>query len=222
MNRALACPLCQLADGRPFYYDTSKRNRQGAGVHYARCPVCQLVFMLPHQFLSPDKEKAVYDFHENSPDDLHYRRFLNRLCAPMLALIPANSRGLDFGSGPGPTLSLLFVEAGHSMAIYDPFYAPEPQPLQERYTFITATEVVEHLHQPRFELERLWSCLQPDGLLGIMTKRVLDKTAFASWHYKNDPTHVCFFALETFEWLANHWGAELTVLAKDIVLFKKR
>ena len=108
------------------------------------------------------------------------------------------------------------------MAIYDPFYAPDAQPLQQKYNFITTTEVVEHLHRPRQELERLWSCLKQNGLLGIMTKRVADQATFANWHYKNDPTHVCFFALETFEWLATHWGAKLTVLDKDIVLFAKR
>ena len=216
------CPLCKTENGRFFYHDNSKRNRQGAGVDYYQCSNCQLVFLLPHQFLSPDAEKAVYDLHENSPDDPHYRRFLNRLCAPMLSRLSPQSDGLDFGSGPGPTLSLMFAEAGHSITIYDPFYAPNPQALTQQYDSITATEVVEHLHRPRHELAQLWSCLRPNGLLGIMTKRVMSQAAFANWHYKNDPTHVCFFALETFEWLADHWGASLEILDKDIVLLTKK
>lgn len=214
------CPLC-FATGRPFFHDTSPRNRGGQGVAYHRCPTCQLVYMLPHQFLSAAAEKEVYGFHENSPDDPAYRRFLGRLYTPMIERLSPQSSGFDFGSGPGPTLSVMFAEAGHTMAIYDPFFAPDKRPFRHQYDFVTATEVVEHLHQPRQELDRLWNCLKPGGLFGIMTKRVRDQQAFASWHYKNDPTHVCFFALDTFQWLADHWQAHLEILGKDTVLFTK-
>ncbi|MEJ1338620.1 MAG: class I SAM-dependent methyltransferase [Candidatus Sedimenticola sp. (ex Thyasira tokunagai)] len=206
------CPSCLTVGGGSFYQD--RRD-------YFRCPVCCLVFVPPHQFLPPQEEKAVYDLHENSAFDSGYRRFLNRLFIPLSQCLVPHSNGLDFGSGPEPTLSLMFEEVGHSMEIYDPFYAPEIKPLQLNYDFITATEVVEHLHHPRRELDRLWSRLKPNGLLGIMTKRVINRESFSSWHYKNDPTHVCFFSLETFQWYAEHWRAELTVPEKDVVLFKK-
>ena len=115
----------------------------------------------------------------------------------------------------------MFEEAGHSMEIYDPFFAPETILFQRQYDFIVASEVVEHLHYPRRELDRLWSCLKPNGLLGIMTKRVIDREAFSRWHYKSDPTHVCFFSTETFQWLADHWRSILTFPGKDVVLFTK-
>ena len=115
----------------------------------------------------------------------------------------------------------MFTEAGHTMRIYDPFYAPDTTPFQQQYDFITTSEVAEHLHQPRQELDRLWSCLKPHGVLGIMTKRVEERDAFSRWHYKNDPTHVCFFSTETFAWLADYWGAELTVCGRDVVVFRK-
>lgn len=206
------CPLCRTSEGRPFCQDSRE---------YLCCPVCCVVFVLPHQFLSPKEEKAVYDQHENSADDVRYRHFLGRLFGPLSQRLAPASLGLDFGSGPGPTLSLMFEEAGHSMKLFDPFYAPEIEPLQQQYDFITASEVVEHLHHPQWELERLWSCLKPNGLLGIMTKRVMDEEAFSRWHYKNDPTHVCFFSIETFRWLAAHWRATLTVPGNDVVLFTK-
>jgi len=107
------------------------------------------------------------------------------------------------------------------MRIYDPYYAPDTEWLQQQYDFITASEVVEHLRQPRVELDRLWSCLKPNGVIGIMTKRVLGRDAFSRWHYKNDLTHVCFFSTETFVWLADYWGAELTVVGNDVVVFRK-
>jgi len=207
------CPLCQLAPGEPFAQDAKR--------HYLQCPICRLVFVPADYFLTPEAEKKVYDQHQNSPDDLGYRRFLSRLFTPLSQRLPPNSHGLDFGSGPGPTLSVMFQEIGHSMAIYDPFYAPDPTPLSQMYDFVTATEVVEHLHTPHQELDLLWSRLQPGGTLGIMTKRVLNAEAFPQWHYKNDPTHVSFFSAETFEWLAQHWGADLTFIGKDVVLFAK-
>lgn len=212
MNDSKICPLCQQSAGKPFFQDSRD---------YFRCTNCALVFVLPDQFLSPAAEKAVYDQHQNSPDDLAYRRFLGRLFEPVSQRIAPHSSGFDFGSGPGPTLSVMFTEAGHTMRIYDPFYAPDTTPFQQQYDFITTSEVVEHLHQPRQELDRLWACLKPNGVLGIMTKRVEDRDAFSRWHYKNDPTHVCFFSTETFAWLADYWGAELTVCGKDVVVFRK-
>ena len=71
------------------------------------------------------------------------------------------------------------------------------------------------------ELERLWSLLQPGGWLGIMTKLVSDQTAFANWHYKNDPTHVCFFSADTWRWWAREHDASLEILGADVILLRR-
>ncbi len=108
------------------------------------------------------------------------------------------------------------------MTLYDPFFAPDDSTLtNETYDFITASEVVEHLHHPKQTFEILWACLKPGGLLGIMTKQVIDLPMFSQWHYKQDPTHVCFFSKDTFAWLAHHWQAEYRIIGKDVVLFSK-
>lgn len=206
------CPLCQAAEGESYYQDSRD---------YYRCPVCSLVFVLPCQFLSAEEEKSEYDLHENTADDPGYRRFLARLFDPVAQRLSPHSSGLDFGAGPEPVLASMFEEAGYSMEVYDHFYASAPELLQRQYDFIVASEVVEHLHHPRRELDRLWSCLKPEGTLGIMTKRVIDQDAFSRWHYKRDPTHVCFFSIETFQWLADYWHAALIVPRKDVVLFAK-
>ncbi len=181
--------------------------------------------MPPEYHLSSTAEKAEYDLHQNSPWDEGYRRFLSRLFDPVSTLIAAGSHGLDFGSGPGPTLSVMFEEAGHRMAIYDPFYAPDKSPLTTQYDFVTCTEVVEHFYNPRTDLERLWSCVKPGGLLGIMTKLALNTAdaaeAFSGWHYKNDQTHVSFFSRKTFEWLASQWGADVMFVGNDVVLLTR-
>ncbi len=132
----------------------------------------------PENHPSPTVEKDHYDQHENDPNDRSYRQFLSRLSTPVNARLKPKSNGLDFGCGPGPTLSKMFVEAGHSMQVYDPYYAPNPSTLKGTYDFITLSEVIEHLQQPRLELMTLWKLLRPNGLLGIMTKRVTTKAAF--------------------------------------------
>ncbi len=210
----LPCPLCGESKGNDFFHTDSHRD-------YYRCRKCQLIHVPPSQHLSPEAEKAEYDKHQNSPDDAGYRKFLSRLFVPLNSGLQPGSHGLDFGSGPGPTLSIMFEEAGHQVNLFDPFYAPDPQVLVTQYDFITATEVVEHLHDPAAELARLWSILKPGGWLGIMTKLALDEAAFSRWHYKNDLTHVCFFSTQTMGWLADHWQADLQQVGSDVFLFQK-
>lgn len=210
---AHTCPLCK--ERRTAAYHEDRRRR------YRVCGSCNLVFVPPQYHLPAEAEKAEYDLHENSPNDPGYRRFLSRAFLPVQARLKPGSVGLDFGAGPGPVLSLMFQEAGHRMFIYDPFYAPDTSVFERRYDFITATEVVEHLQRPQEELDRLWACLKPGGLLGVMTKRVFDRERFARWHYKEDRTHVAFFSLSTFAWLAARWHAHLIVVDRDVVMLEK-
>lgn len=210
----MTCPLCRTHDVSGYCRDERR--------DYYSCRVCGLVFVPQRQFLSREEEKDRYDLHRNSPEDPGYRRFLNRMFLPLQQWLAPGSEGLDFGSGPGPTLSRMFEEAGHSMSIFDPFYANAPSLLEQQYHFITATEVVEHLRDPMTELQRLWSCLKEGGLLGIMTAHLATREAFPRWYYKNDPTHVCFYSRETFAWLGRTWGAGVTFTDDDVVFFRKR
>ncbi len=188
---------------------------------YFQCRCCWLVFVPPQYFLSLEEEKKYYDLHHNNPQDDNYRKFLGRLAEPLLAQLPPGARGLDFGSGPGPTLSRMLTSAGFPTAIFDPFYCANSQVWNHRYDFITASEVVEHLRRPQYELNRLWSLLRAGGIFGVMTKRVIDRQAFSNWHYKNDPTHVSFFCESTFRWLAKSWSADLQIIGPDVVLIHK-
>lgn len=208
------CPLCGVSKVNQDYHQDKCRT-------YFQCLTCHLVFVPPQHFLPASEEKAQYDLHQNSPEDHQYRQFLSRLFLPLQKRLEPNSHGLDFGSGPGPTLSVMFEEVGHSMATYDYFYAEDLSVFESSYDFITATEVVEHLHYPRQELNRLWGLLNPEGILGVMTKLVQDREMFAEWHYKNDPTHVCFYSRSTFKWLAAEWQAELAFEDNDVMLFYK-
>lgn len=209
----MICPLCRGEQVREFF--------AGKERDYYQCRFCSLVFVPSAQFLSDEDEKKRYDLHQNSPDDPGYRRFLQKLLTPLQSRLAPESSGLDFGSGPGPVLSLMFKRAGHSMMLFDRFYAPDPAVFKKQYDFITAAEVLEHLRDPKGELERLWFCLKQGGILGIMTQSPVDRDAFSQWRYKDDLTHVCFYPPETFKWLASQWDADLTFAGSDVVLFKK-
>lgn len=204
------CPLCHSDNHQPFYSEETR--------FYHRCQQCFLIFVDQTFWLKNQEEKAIYDLHENSSDDQGYRDFLNRLFTPMNELIKSKSKGLDFGSGNGPTLSKMFEEAGHQVELFDKYYADRAQVFEKKYDFILATEVIEHLSKPRFELERLLSVLRPAGYLGIMTKLARDKKAFATWHYKNDPTHICFYSRETFEWIARIYQLGLEFIGNDVII----
>jgi SAM-dependent methyltransferase len=213
MTRGVPCPLCGAGPAPAFSED---RRRP-----YLRCPRCALVFVPPGWLPTATTERAHYDRHENRPDDPAYRRFLGRLAEPLLATLTPARSGLDFGAGPGPALAAMLGEAGHRVALYDPCYAPDPGPLARSHDFITATEVVEHLHRPGPELARLWALLRPGGVLGIMTKHLRDRAAFDGWHYKNDPTHVCFFSRATWRWWVSGRRARLRFVADDALLIEK-
>lgn len=213
MSGDLHCPLCAgLAISA--YCNDGRRA-------FVVCDGCALVFVSPGSYLSRQAEKAEYDLHQNRINDPGYRAFLSRLMQPLVQRLPPAAKGLDFGCGPGPALAQMLRESGFDVALYDPFYFPSDDVLGTRYDFICATEVVEHLHHPGSELDRLWSRLLPGGWLGVMTKLVSGREAFAKWHYKNDPTHVCFFSVQTWRWWAERHGAAVEFVGADVILLQR-
>ncbi|WP_421242818.1 class I SAM-dependent methyltransferase [Aeromonas enteropelogenes] len=212
MSSTPCCPLC--ASHRVYPLPV-------AGKRYYRCERCELVWLDAADHLDAEGEKAVYDGHDNRVDDPRYRAFLMRAFGEVLARVPAPASGLDFGCGPGPALIAMGREAGYVMAGYDKFYADEPALLAQQYDFITSTEVIEHIAEPRVALDLLWRCLKPGGILVLQTQRVLGDERFKTWRYRHDPTHIVFFAEASFRTLAASWQAEVEFPHADVALFTK-
>ncbi|USD41087.1 class I SAM-dependent methyltransferase [Vibrio sp. SCSIO 43135] len=208
-----SCPLCH--NPTVTHYHSDKRR------DYLQCDICELVFVDPSQRLEANEEKAHYDLHENDPSDMGYRKFLSRIADPITERIQPNSHGLDFGCGPGPTLSLMLQERGHDIELYDIYYHPNQVVLEKAYDFMTATEVIEHLYEPDKVWQQWLNLVKPGGWIGLMTKMVIDKEAFATWHYKNDVTHVIFFSRRTFQYLAERDKLELEFIGNDVILLRK-
>ncbi|MBE8189532.1 MAG: class I SAM-dependent methyltransferase [Candidatus Thioglobus sp.] len=212
------CPLCFENQVQIYCQNNSKNDLKD----YLHCQKCDLVFAEKAFHLSKSEEKARYDLHQNNSADLKYRQFLSQVFDPVIQLIPPNSKGLDFGSGPGPTLSEMFSQRGFSVDLFDKFYANNPAIFANKYDFITATEVAEHLAEPGFELGRLYEMLEVGGILALMTKMLNPNIDFKSWYYKDDPTHICFFSERTMRFLAKFWGAKVEFQNENVVLFFKQ
>ena len=208
-----ACVVCEGGRLAPF---VSVQARD-----YLRCPGCAATVLAARHRLSPDDEHAHYLHHENHPDDPRYRAFLSRLADPLRARLQTRSKGLDYGCGPGPALAAMLREAGHAVALYDPFFAPDIAPLSRKYDFVTCTEAAEHFHAPAAEFARLRALVRPGGWLALMTAFQTDDARFADWHYRKDPTHVVFYREKTFRHLADQWGWACEIPAKDIVLMRR-
>lgn len=208
------CTLCNSTDTHLLC------NRDN--FDYLHCSDCDLIFVKLGQRLSSNIEKSRYDQHQNDPDDHRYRNFLNQLFEPLERKLNPHSFGLDFGSGPGPTINLMFEEKGHKMNIYDPFYANDRSVFDLKYDFITTTETAEHLFDPKKEFELLWSCLKPGGYLGIMTHMVPSEEEFPNWHYRRDDTHVTFYRPATFQWMADQWEADVEIIGDRVAIFQKK
>ncbi len=188
---------------------------------YRRCTRCRAIFLLPEQRLPINEEHVRYWLHQNDPTDRAYRRFLSKLADPLLERLAPRAKGLDYGCGPGPALAAMLQEAGHRVILFDPLFFPDPEPLKEVYDFITCTETIEHFHRPSEEFARLDRMLKPGGWLALMTCFQTDDGAFASWHYRRDPTHVVFYRAGTLRRIARRfrWSCEFPV--KDVALMRK-
>ena len=203
------CPVCKGIDVEQLL-----RDRQGRVYH--RCNTCQVRFLDPAFHLTADAERTHYLTHENDVQDPRYRAFLSRVADPLLARLQPGARGLDYGCGPGPALAAMLLDAGHAVALYDPFFVPDTAVLDDRYDFVTCTEVAEHFHDPAGEFARLAAMLKPGGILAVMTMFQTDDDRFDGWHYRLDPSHVVFYRPETFAWLAARHGLACEIIRKDV------
>lgn len=189
------CPLCdQWSDHRvagPF-------NRT-----YYLCKNCELIFVDPADFISEKEELRRYDLHENNPDDEGYSSFLKKAVEPALPYLNDEMLGLDYGSGLNKVLALLLKELGIKCDNFDYYY--HPQLPDKKYDFIFSTETFEHFTDPKKELKRIDNLLAEGGFLFIMTKTWISEERFEKWHYARDYTHVSFFNVETFHYIAEKW-----------------
>lgn len=167
------------------------------------------MFLDSQFFLDYESEKSRYDLHENTIENQGYVAMFEKFIAEAVTPFHDSVKEiLDYGSGPGPVLAELLKRKGYQADIYDPIYAKNS--FQENsFDLITSTEVFEHFNDPKKDIEKLVSLLKSGAYLSIMTRFLPEKDKFKSWFYKDDPSHVSFYSLKTFEFLGRENGLKI-------------
>ena len=211
------CPLCDNKTQIRLYIEKKRGQRP-----FYQCDVCQLIFVPAQHQLSPEKEKARYDLHNNDPNNNGYIKFLNKLAEPVHQKISPKSNGINFGSGPEPILSDMLESHEHTMSNYDLYYANDMSVLQKTYDFLISSEVVEHFSSPVKEWKLMDGLLKKGGWMGIMTQLYKPEIDFSKWWYKSDQTHIAFYSKETFEWIGRKFGYDIEFMSDSVILLKKQ
>ena len=179
-------------------------------VTYDVCHHCDFISKHESYILSPQKEKARYDTHNNTPDNTGYVTFFETLLNLHVRPLKNVKSILDFGSGPYPILKYVFEQHGYQVTNYDPFYENDTSFKDHCYDLIVIHEVIEHLSNPIKELDMLVPLLKADGYLLIRTEfRPILESEFLSWWYKRDETHISFFNETTIFYLCQKYNLKI-------------
>lgn len=162
--------------------------------------------------VSFENERNIYDLHENSIECEGYVKMFKDFLE--CAVIPFKSSGklLDFGSGPEPVLTQI-IKRDYDFEVdnYDIHYQPEKVYLGKKYDVVVSTEVIEHIPSPMEAFELFAGIMDEGGVLSIMTLlHSNDREHFLDWWYRRDETHISFFTLKTFEYIARKTGFEIS------------
>jgi SAM-dependent methyltransferase len=216
------CLICQSDNVTNHYSYLDKGLKRER--HFLRCPNCSFVFLAEEDRLTQDEEKMRYDSHNNDKEDPGYINFLMKFYKPFQSYLNENHKiGLDYGAGPGPALAGIFRENNYLMDIYDPYFAPDENVINRKkyYDFISCTEAIEHFYDPMNEIEKMLELLKDGGVLGFMTQFLVERD-FDKWWYKNDPTHVCFFNHQSFNYIAEKYKLSPLYIENGLAFFKKQ
>lgn len=204
------CPLCGTI-GHAYFQDKTAK--------YYHCENCYGIFEDENDRPSREAEKSRYEIHTNDVEDKSYQRFVSPITKAIIKDFTPKSCGLDFGAGAGPIVSKVLQDNGFSVAQYDPYFHNHLELLEKKYDYIACCEVIEHFYNPNKEFKLLKSLLKPNAKLYCMTNIYNEDTNFASWYYKNDPTHVFFYHKKTFEWIKKEFGFLDVKVEKALIIF---
>lgn len=174
------------------------------------CPNCCLKIKKNIPFEHEEKERYLAHKYDNNYKDYMYKltNFIDF----------KDYEILDFGCGQYPVLDKLYPTA--HFTYYDYYFYPSKEYATRRYDIILLIEVIEHISDVKGTLDKLISLLKRDGLIYIHTKLYDEKTDFKTWWYQRDITHISFFHLNTFRYIAMKYNLKLEQI-NDFIVLKK-
>ncbi len=206
----MLCALC----------DTPLTHRKDE--FYFICDSCKALVKDKKFYLNEAQERARYEEHNNDVHDSGYQQFTSPITQYILEKYTHQHVGLDYGCGKGPVISTMLQKHGYSIQLFDPFFYPSHDYLNQRCNYIFSCEVFEHFHDPKGELKKLLDILKPGGRLLIMTHLYRQNIDFAHWYYRNDPTHVFIYTEKTMLYIAKTYDLELEYSDERLVVFVKK
>ncbi|MGE4396378.1 MAG: class I SAM-dependent methyltransferase [Sulfurimonas sp.] len=192
---------------------------------YHKCPECRYISLDEAFYVDEEREKKHYDKHHNTLESLGYVKMFEDLVEEFVLPYKDEIRSaLDFGCGEGEVLPIVLQRNGVACDRYDLFYFPTKVYEGKKYDLIASTEVFEHLSSPLEVFKKLLSHVEKGGYLLLMSAFHPDNDEeFLKWWYIRDVTHIGFFNIKTFEYIAKMLG--VTIIKhnfKNIILFQNR
>lgn len=193
-------------------------------VDYDVCEHCGFIYKQKKHHLPHVEEEKRYLRHENTFENKAYVNMFQDMIEEFIEYLYIKRKVLDFGSGPVPVLKKLLQDKKYDVYDYDFFYNRNEEYKDNKYQLIVSTEVVEHFSDPIKEFKHLVDLLEDGGYLLITTYfRKMNKDQFLVWWYRRDITHVSFYNMKTFEYLAKEFNLEIVKHNnKNTILFKKK
>ncbi|QOY55624.1 class I SAM-dependent methyltransferase [Candidatus Sulfurimonas marisnigri] len=178
---------------------------------YHKCSTCRYIFLNEQFYIDEEHEKKHYDKHHNNFESLGYVKMFDDLIDDFVEPHLQNiESALDFGCGEGEVLPILLERRGISCDRYDLFYFPKKIYEDKKYSLICSTEVFEHLQNPLDMLKKLLLHVEKNGYLLIMSAfHPNNDEKFLKWWYIRDITHIGFFDISTFEYLAKELNLKI-------------
>ncbi|MEA1891192.1 MAG: class I SAM-dependent methyltransferase [Campylobacterota bacterium] len=192
--------------------------------NYHKCLTCEYIFLDKSFHLEEEMQKQHYDNHDNNLESLGYVKMFEELIEEFVTPYASTiETALDFGCGEGEVLSIILRKIGIKSDSYDLFYFPKKVYEGKKYDLIASTEVFEHLSDVDAVMKILLEYLNDNAYLLLMTSfHPNDDDKFFRWYYIKDMTHVGFFTLETFEYIATKYNLKIVKTNhKNTILLQK-
>ncbi len=210
------CKICQS--------DTTTITDTKTLKDYHKCSTCRYIFLDEKFYIDEQSEKKHYDKHHNNFESLGYVKMFDDLIDEFVEPFKEYIKtALDFGCGEGEVLPVLIERREIKCDRFDLFYFPEEVYKDKKYDLISSTEVFEHLQNPLEMIKKLLLHVEENGYILLMSAfHPDDDEKFLKWWYIRDVTHIGFFNMSTFEYIAKELNLRiLKHNSKNTIMFQK-
>jgi Methyltransferase domain len=212
-------PICRLCGA-----ETRALMRQRVlgkhDVRYGQCPRCDLIQTEAPYWLDEAYSNAISQLDTGA---MHRTQETSRLTALLARVIGLDGTCLDYGGGHGVFVRMM-RDLGYDFRWLDKyaenlFAIGFEGTVNQRYSLVTAFEVLEHFADVREDLDALFGPRHDFVLVGT----VLHAGHQDGWWYylPESGQHVAFYSRRTLDWVGQHYDYDV-IAADELSLFVRR